>query len=155
MDSLINLIFVGVILAIGYFAGTAIEKRHYKSIIQRERHYMNRPAVTFAKKFSKKLPIEKVELVAGSCVISVDAFKRMLAALRNIFGGEVSSYETLIDRARREAVLRMQEQAHDADVILNMRIETSSIGNSANERDSIGSIEAIAYGTAVTLRKSS
>ena len=73
--------------------------------------------------------------------------------LRKIFGGEVLSYETLIDRARREAVLRMKEEAEKADVILNLRIETSSIGQTANKRNTIGSIEAIAYGTAITLRK--
>jgi uncharacterized protein YbjQ (UPF0145 family) len=86
-------------------------------------------------------------------VISLDYFKRILAGLRNIFGGEISSYETLIDRARREAILRMKERSKGASIILNVRIETSSIGQSANQRKTVGSIEAIAYGTAVTLRK--
>jgi len=66
---------------------------------------------------------------------------------------EVKSYETLVDRARREATLRMKEMAWDADIILNLRIETSAIGNSANRRKAIGSIEAIAYGTAITYKK--
>jgi uncharacterized protein YbjQ (UPF0145 family) len=91
--------------------------------------------------------------VQGSAVISIDYFKRMLAALRNIVGGEVKSYETLVDRARREATLRMKEMAWDADIILNLRIETSAIGNSANRRKAVGSIEAIAYGTAITYKK--
>ena len=43
--------------------------------------------------------------------------------------------------------------AWDADIILNLRIETSAIGNSANRRKAIGSIEAIAYGTAITYKK--
>ena len=41
-------------------------------------------------------------LVHGNVVVSVDYFKRFVAALRNLFGGSVTSYETLIDRARRE-----------------------------------------------------
>ena len=77
----------------------------------------------------------------------------MLASLRNIFGGKVAAYESLVDRARREAVLRMKEKAPNADIVLNTRIETSTIGRSANSRRSIGSIEAIAYGTAVSYRK--
>ena len=89
----------------------------------------------------------------GSAVISIDYFKRILAGLRNIVGGEVKSYETLVDRARREATLRMKEMAWDADIILNLRIEISAIGNSANNRKAIGSIEAIAYGTAITYKK--
>ena len=57
-----------------------------------------------------------------------------------------------MDRARREAILRMKEQAEKAHVILNVRIETSTIGKSANRRKTIGSIEAIAYGTAVFIK---
>ena len=87
------------------------------------------------------------ELVLGSVVISVDYFKRILAALRNIFGGPVQSYETLVDRARREAVLRMKESCINADQIINLRIETSSI--SKGGRNTIGSVEVLAYGTAI------
>ncbi|MCI5128213.1 MAG: hypothetical protein D3907_06860, partial [Candidatus Electrothrix sp. AUS3] len=36
-------------------------------------------------------------------------FKRIVAGLRNIFGGNVQSYETLVDRARREAVIIGEE----------------------------------------------
>ena len=62
----------------------------------------------------------------------------------------MTSYESLVDRARREATLRMKEAAGDAHIILNTRIETSAIGHSANQRSTVGSIEAIAYGTAIT-----
>ena len=46
----------------------------------------------------------------------------------------------------------MKEKALNADIILNTRIETSTIGRNANRRNSIGSIEAIAYGTSVTYK---
>jgi uncharacterized protein YbjQ (UPF0145 family) len=93
--------------------------------------------------------ISRVELVQGSAVISLDYFKRIMAALRNLVGGRVGSYETLVDRARREATLRMKESAGDADIIVNIRIETSTIGQSDQSR-AIGSIEAMAYGTALS-----
>ena len=41
----------------------------------------------------------------------------------------------------------------EADIIVNVRIETSSIGQSANRNKSLGSVEAIAYGTAISLKK--
>ena len=63
---------------------------------------------TMKDSFDKNSPILRTRLVQGSAVISIDYFKRMLAALRNIVGGEVKSYETLVDRARREATLRMK-----------------------------------------------
>jgi uncharacterized protein YbjQ (UPF0145 family) len=129
------------------------EKKHYRSIEKREQEFLSLPAVTIKNAVHHDDVIEKSELVTGNAVISLDYFKRFLAGLRNIFGGEVMSYETLIDRARREAVIRMKDMAGTADIILNLRIETSAIGQSANSRRSIGSVEAIAYGTAVTLRK--
>jgi len=142
-----------VLLAIGYAAGTIAESRHYRSIREREREFLNLPLLTLKRAPERHPPVEKAELVYGNVVVSVDYFKRFLAALRNLFGGRIAAYETLLDRARREAILRMEEMAPGADVILNVRIETSSIGKTANQRNTIGSIEALAYGTAVTYIK--
>ena len=150
MDQLI--IFI-ILISLGYVAGTIAEKRHYRLIISREKQHLKLPAVTVRKIITEDAEIENVELVYGSVVISIDYFKRILAALRNLFGGQVKSYESLVDRARREATLRMKEKALHADIILNTRIETSAIGRNANRRKSIGSIEALAYGTALTYRK--
>ena len=90
-------------------------------------------------------------LVTGSVVISIDYFKRLLALIRNIFGGRVSSYESLVERARREALLRMKEQAaqHGCAMVVNVRLETAAIGYRANSKQQIGSVETIAYGTAL------
>jgi len=148
-----QLIFLIILVGVGYTAGTIAEKRHYKSIEKRENKFLKLSVVTLKDAFDKESPILRTRLVQGSAVISIDYFKRILAGLRNIVGGEVKSYETLVDRARREATLRMKEMAWDADIILNLRIETSAIGNSANRKKTIGSIEAIAYGTAITYKK--
>ena len=86
-------------------------------------------------------------------MVSVDYFKQILAGLRNLFGGTIQSYETLLDRARREAVLRMKERCPKADQILNLRIETSSISKGGGER--IGSVEVLAYGTAIYFEQTS
>ena len=136
-------------MAIGYYFGRAAENKHFKSIRKREKKYRNLPAVTF-----KSLPPEQPKptdskLVIGSTVVSIDYFKRFLGMIGNIFGGNLSSYESLIDRGRRESLLRMKKAAKDADMIINIRIETSMIGQSANQKGSVGSIEVLAYGTAV------
>jgi uncharacterized protein YbjQ (UPF0145 family) len=142
-----------ILICLGYIGGTIAEMRHYRSIITREKQFLKLPTVTINRIIEKDVEIKSVEMVQGSAVISVDYFKRILAALRNFFGGEVKSYESLVDRARREATLRMKEKALNADIILNTRIETATIGRNANRRNSIGSIEAIAYGTSITYRK--
>jgi len=144
---MIDLIILLTLLLLGYGFGHYAEKKHYKDIIQREKALRNLPSVS-----SKVLPpITQMdnELVSGNVVISVDYFKRFLAGLRNIFGGRVTSYETLLDRARREAILRMKEQAHamGAKLIFNVKMETSSIYK--GRRNSVGSVEILAYGTAL------
>jgi len=137
------------LLALGYFFGQYFERKHYRSIIQREKDTLRLPLLTL------KTPPSGVKrcnaaLVAGNVVVSVDYFKRFLAGLRAIVGGRVRSYESLVDRARREAILRMKEQAIDwgAIVVTNVRIETSSI--SKGQGKTIGSIEVLAYGTAIS-----
>ena len=141
-----ELIIFLILIVLGYVSGKMIESRHYKSIQAREQEFLKLPVVTL-KKLDDGMVATNPKLVAGSVVISVDYFKRFLAGLRNLFGGRVTSYESLIDRARREAILRMKEEAKGADIILNMRIETSSIAK--GRKGKVSSVEALAYGTAV------
>lgn len=149
----LDVIIFLVLVALGYTAGTIAERRHYKSIIRREKASLQMQVMT-AEPVLPEERIARVFLVSGSAVISIDYFKRLLARLRNIFGGRVKSYESLVDRARREAILRMKEQARagGARAVVNFRLETSAIGQSANRKNAIGSVEAIAYGTAVVLQ---
>ncbi|MBW9257007.1 MAG: YbjQ family protein [Candidatus Thiodiazotropha sp. (ex. Lucinisca nassula)] len=145
---MIDLIILVTLLALGYGFGSYAESRHYKSIIARENRLRHIPAVT-----SRFPPMNNnsrdAQLVSGSVVISVDYFKRFIAALRNLVGGRVTSYESLVDRARREAILRMKAQAeqHNADIVFNVKLETSSIHKGRG--NSIGSVEVLAYGTAL------
>ena len=148
-----QLIIVIVLIGLGYVVGSIAEKKHYRSIISREAQLLHIPTVSVKNMIEGGVDIIDARMVQGSVVISIDHFKRILASLRNIFGGNVTAYESLVDRARREAILRMKEKSPNADIVLNTRIETSTIGRSANSRKSIGSIEAMAYGTAVSYRK--
>jgi uncharacterized protein YbjQ (UPF0145 family) len=145
------LIFL-ILVVMGYVIGTSVEKRHYRSIKQREQAFLQLAAVTMKTSHYPSEKVKSAELVYGSAVISIDYFKRLLASLRNIFGGTVKSYETLIDRARREALLRMKEMANGAKVIVNVRIETATIGRKAGKKG-VGCVEAFAYGTALTLEE--
>jgi len=140
-----NLILFGVLLLFGYVFGTIIEKKHYSSIREREEQFRTLPTIMLKKPLNSE-NIREVKLVNGNVVISVDFFKKFVASLINLFGGNITAYETLIDRARREAILRMKEEAQSAEEIINIRIETSSISKNTK---SIGAIEVLAYGTAI------
>lgn len=143
-----DLIIFLVLLALGYGFGRYSEKKHYNSIFKREKVLNSIPAIA-----SKIPPFRRQDLdsqlVAGNVVISVDFFKRFIAGLRNIFGGRITSYETLLDRARREAILRMKEEAKNlnAEFVFNIKLETSSIYKGRG--NSVGSVEVLAYGTAM------
>ena len=147
-----DLIIFLVLLSLGYFIGGMNERRHFKSIRERESKF--RPLKVIG---SKRVPERYTEvesiLVDGSVVISIDYFKKISAGLRNFFGGRVSAYETLVERARREAILRMKEHAAScgAQVIFNLRIETSSVSKGAQGQ--IGAVEVYAYGTALRSTK--
>ena len=138
-------------IAIALITGSTIEKRHYRSIDERERGLARIPVLN-CKQYPLDQPVETARLVGGSVVVSIDYFKRFLAKLRQIFGGEVRAYVSLIDRGRREATLRMKEACPDADLIVNFRIKTSSI--SKGKKNSIGSVEVYAYGTAIRYAES-
>lgn len=140
------LVFIVGLIAI-YFIGTQwIEKRHFRSLREREASSLDFPVISL--KEVKEMQITSMELVTGSTVVSIDLFKKFVAGIVNLFGGRVTTYESLLDRARRESLLRMIQQAKDkgATALLDVRIETSSINKTSK---SIGTIEVLAYGTAV------
>ncbi|WP_333609176.1 YbjQ family protein [Arsukibacterium sp.] len=141
--------FIGFItlLLLGFFVGRYLESQHFSSIAQREAELVVLPNTSSRYLLIPMQQIERSELVTGSVVISIDYFKRIVAGLRSLVGGPVQSYETLLDRARREAMLRMKESCPGASQIINIRIETSSIYNAAG--NGIGSVELLAYGTAI------
>lgn len=135
------------LLLLGYVAGRRIEAQHLQSIEQRERAFAYLDTTTSRRPCPSLGAAGRVELVDGACVISVDYFKTIVGSLRQLFGGNVLSYESLVERARREAILRLKASCGDADQIINLRIETSSI--SKGQRNQIGAIEVHAYATAV------
>lgn len=148
-----EIIVLLILLATGYFFGQRAEKKHFKSIIEREKALLHFPVVTMKTPPAFAQHELNTELVAGSAVISIDFFKKFVAALKMLFGGRITQYESLLDRARREALLRMKEQAalKNAFVVMNTRVETASISKNSKKRISVGAVEVLAYGTAISL----
>lgn len=137
-----------VLLALGFGFGRWAEKRHYRSIHAREAILRGLIVVP-----DRMPPIQyqhhHSNLVTGSVVVSVDYFKTVAAGLRSFIGGRIGAYESLLDRARREAILRMQENAlrQGAEAVFNLKFETARIGQNAGQ--GLGSVEVLAYGTAL------
>jgi uncharacterized protein YbjQ (UPF0145 family) len=142
------------ILIFAYMIGNYIEKRHFVQIIKREDALQGFPVTTFAK-MPAKWQVNKVELVSGNVVVSLDYFKRVIAGLRILIGGRVKTYEPLLERARREALLRMTEKAKESgfDAVVNVRLETSRLANATGKGQGIAGVEMLAFGTAVSVER--
>ena len=147
---MLQIIIFLALLGLGFGVGKHLEHKHFMSILQRERDLSHivafsakRPPDTFSNQF----------LVQGSVVVSSDYFKQFLSSWRLFFGGRLKSYETLLERARREAILRMKQQAQSrhANAIFNVKLETSVISDQSGKNGAVGTVEILAYGTAGTL----
>lgn len=149
-----KLLFLILTLIVTYLIGTFVEKNHYRKIKKRELGYIKKPIVSLGiKKWpNTAIPVFKSELVAGEVVISGDYFKNFVASIKALFGGKLTTFESLMDRARREAILRMRDRAKNASVIVNVKIESVMIDGNLR-KGAIPKCAVIAYGTALTYAK--
>ena len=141
-----DLLLFAVLLLAGFGFGTIAEKRHYASIRKREKELRNIILVP-----EKRLPRQDCDtaFVCGSAVIAQDYFKMTLASFVHIIGGRIGAYESLVERARREAILRMKHEAavKRAKLIFNVKFSTCNL--MGQEQSKKGCVEVTAYGTAV------
>lgn len=142
---LINYAPLIILFVIGWFFGLRHERQHLARLAVSEKSLAH--IVVSSERFYKPTleANSEGELVLGSVVIAQDYFKMVVARVLNLFGKNLTTYETLLDRARREAVVRMRTQAYEKGYnhIYGLRLEVSNI----NQLGSM--VEAIAYGTAV------
>ncbi len=89
---------------------------------------------------------ETLGLVRGSTVRAKHLGTDIVAGLRNLVGGEVREYASLLAGSREQALDRMLDEARalGADAIVATRFQTSTIQQGASE--------VLVYGTAVRLR---
>ena len=87
--------------------------------------------------------VAHIGVVRGVTVRSRSIVGNLVGGLQSIFGGNISVYTSLAERARRDAYDLMVEhaQAMGANAILAMRYESNDI--------MAGITEVLAYGTAV------
>jgi uncharacterized protein YbjQ (UPF0145 family) len=139
-----------LILVIAYFIGSWIEKKHFRDIREREAKTHGFPVVSF-NTMPDDWNVNSSHMVTGSIVISLDYFKRVIAGLKGLVGGRIKTYEPLLERARREALLRMTEEAQlqGYDAIFNVRLETSRLANARRDGKGVAGVEMLAFGTAV------
>lgn len=134
LQIVITLILIGV----GFYCGKRTENRHFHELSTQEQALSHIIVST-----ERRITLDQHgKLVMGSVVLAQDHFKHYFGIILSVLGKNLTTHETILQRARREALLRAKIQAHaqGAHHIYGLRFETTNIGNG---------IEVIAYGTAV------
>lgn len=142
MDSLIFKIILTLILfCIGWLFGRHIERKHLNELEEKEAR------LAYIRLDTNKFQTSELngQLVSSNVVISHDYFKYIIAQIQNFFGGRLSTYESVVDRARREAIVRLKLEAEQmgAKHIMGLRLSTTELGMQG------GMVEVFAYGTAI------
>lgn len=87
-----------------------------------------------------------LKVVKGNTIRAKHVGRDIMAALKQVIGGEIKGYTEMFIEARNEAEQRMLDEALSigADAVINVRYSTSAI--------MIGASEILVYGTAVKLQ---
>ena len=138
---IVKLVFFCIFFSLGLGFGRYNERKHLKQLEQDER------ALAYITLDNHRFTHYEVEghMVTSNVVISHDYFKSVLAKIQNFFGGRLKSYESILERARREAIVRLKKEAakQGATHIAALRLSSHEMGVEG------GMVEVFAYGTAV------
>ena len=88
-----------------------------------------------------------IGVVSGSTDRAKNVGRDIIAAFKNLVGGEITEYTQLLGQSREEALSRMISKAEDMDAnaVINLRFMTSMVSAAASE--------ILAYGTAVVVEE--
>jgi uncharacterized protein YbjQ (UPF0145 family) len=140
----LQVIGVGVI---GWLVATWFERQHFKDMARRE--IPLEPILLNTFKKPPPCEPERTTMVVGSVVVAHDFFRTIVIAIRKLIGGNIAPYERLVQRGRREALIRMKEEAEflGLDKVVNVRFSTSVVSGKF-----LRAVEMVAYGTGVKSR---
>ena len=101
--------------------------------------------LTPASSFSGYRVVKSFGLVKGNTIRARHIGKDIIAAFKNMVGGEIEEYTKMMAEAREQAIDRMLEEAEvlNANAVIAVRFQTSMVQS--------GAAEMLCYGTAVTV----
>ena len=142
MDGLIiQIVIFAILFSVGFGFGRFNERKHLQYLDEQEQRlaYIR---VNNSRFNESTFP---GHMISSNVVISHDYFKYAIANVQNMLGGRLTSYESVVERARREAIVRLKLEAEKmgADQIMGIRLSTTELGMQG------GMVEVFAYGTAI------
>jgi len=142
MDGLIiQIVIFAILFSVGFGFGRFNERKHLQYLDEQEQRlaYIR---VNNSRFIESTFP---GHMISSNVVISHDYFKYAIANVQNMLGGRLTNYESVVERARREAIVRLKLEAEKigADQIMGIRLSTTELGMQG------GMVEVFAYGTAI------
>ena len=142
MDGLIlQIIIFAILFSVGFGFGRYNERKHFRYLDEQEQR------LAYIRVNNSRFAVSEYSghMISSNVVISHDYFKYVIANIENFFGGRLTRYESVVERARREAMLRLKQEAHaiGASHIMGVRLSTTELGMQG------GMVEVFAYGTAI------
>lgn len=142
MDGLIlQIIIFAILFCVGFGFGRYNEGKHFRYLDEQEQR------LAYIRVNNSRFVVSEYsgQMISSNVVISHDYFKYAIANVQNILGGRLTSYESVVERARREAIVRLKLEAEKigATQIMGIRLSTTELGMQG------GMVEVFAYGTAI------
>lgn len=136
-------IAIGVV---GWTIATLLERRHVNHMNKREK------LLADIKVSTNKVAGNNAEngiMIYGSVVVAHDFFRTLVIQFRKLIGGNIKAYERLVARGRREAFIRMREDARlrGFDSVINVRFAGAHVSGRF-----LSAVEMVAYGTGIKTR---
>lgn len=129
LPTLVNLGIPLGLFGLGWWIGGRRERAHLADLSKREAAYGGL-LVTDLRSYIDPDATTTPMLVTAEVVIGADYAKTLFANLKTLIGGQLGSYERMLERGRREAVMRLRERARarGCDALCNVRMENMPIG---------------------------
>ena len=139
---------VGAIGLAGWLIASWFERHHLRSLSDREAT-LQHIRINTSKHHGPCEP-EACTLLIGSVVVAHDYFRTLIIVIRRFIGGNISPYERLVQRGRREALIRLKEEAdlRGIDKVINIRFGTTTVAGRF-----LHAIEMVAYGTGIRTQR--
>ncbi|HMO14133.1 MAG TPA: heavy metal-binding domain-containing protein [Pirellulaceae bacterium] len=122
---------IGLLLLVAAFAlGGYVDRKHLANLAERERLCQSIQLSQSQHFFSPHFGGSPPQIVTAETVVANNHFKRFLASWRKFFGGEIKSFHVLVERARRETLMRLVENAQQQgfNALCNVRLDSVDIG---------------------------
>ena len=146
----IQIFIVLFLLGLGFFIGGRREQNHFARLARRRKN-VSHILTSDVKTFPEGCHLEGLTptLVTSQVVIASDYLKTFFGNIRQLVGGEMKSYQSLLVRAREESLIQLLERAEREgyDAVCNIRVDTADIGGNSMQRG-VPTVGIMATGTA-------